>query len=69
MKVKVTNRKTGEIKEVNIASQKQVDYLRWLEHANGMAVHNHTSKTVWQASKRIKQLQAKLDKNKQKTLI
>lgn len=69
MKTKIVNRKTGEIKEIQLASQKQVNYLRQLENANGMVIHNHTGKTVWQASKRIKQLQAKLEKNKQQSLI
>lgn len=47
MRTKVTNRKTGEVKEIQVASQKQVNYLRSLEHQLGMVVHNHTSKTVW----------------------
>lgn len=63
MKTKITNRKTGEVKEIQLATQKQIDYLRWLEHANGMVVHNHTNKTVWQAAKRITKLKDKLDKS------
>lgn len=68
-KTKITNRNTGEVKEIALATQKQVDYLRYLEHANGMVVHNHTSKTVWQAGKRITQLKEKLDKETAQTKI
>ena len=67
-KTKITNRKTGEIKEIQLATQKQVGYLQWLEHENCLIVHNHTNKTIWQASKRIKQLQNKLNIKQQKML-
>lgn len=68
MKTKVTNRTTGEVKEIQLATQKQVDYLRLLEHKLDMVVHNHTNKTVWQATKRIKKLKAKLDNEQLKML-
>lgn len=60
MKTKIINRKTGEVKEVQLATQKQVNYLRFLEHELGMKVHNHTNKSIWKANQRIEQLQEKL---------
>lgn len=65
---KIINRKTGEVKHIHLATTAQVNYLRSLEHQLGMVVHNHTNKTVWQATKRIKQLKKKLD-NKNLTLF
>lgn len=58
-KLILTNTETGEIKQVPMATDKQMRFIRELEQQLSIKPKQYRNLTVWQAAKVIKRLNGK----------